>query len=810
MAIIDTGLGWSAKEEYLSYAANTVYWTLSGSSWSPVKKYSTGYAIVVAELRLNGSVYAIRSLSTVSSNTAISSNGLVGSPGAFLIDGTIWYCNASVVLEGDPGITLTNIGVRINRTTYDEATVRLLLSEAGVIIGRSISDCVITVQPYTNDYTGEPITPEITVISIEPQTGTYTYLTQGVDYELTYADNINPTTTASITITGKGEWSGSVTKYFEIVSSTKYNIADCSVILNPPAFTYDGTAKIPQVTITRLDTSTTPPTVITLLNNRDYTLSFADNVNVTNHASVHIVGKGSYNGERTEYFRIVSRNQDVTNWEVDYDKGPYQYIGSPIEVGYIGVQTPEYSVLVKDEDYTVTYFNNVNIGEAYFLIRGIGYYAGTKKCPFYIVSNPSNPYGPQSQSQPGGGNGDQDYSTTPIPSGQLPTLSPANSGLTRIYLPTLSQLSALGQYLWYTDSVWETVWNHVKEMVGSLSEAIIGLNFIPFAPAIGGSEEVRVLLNATGITMNYAESQWSEIDCGTCVVTTQAGSFLDYAPYTQVELFLPFIGNIQLDTDEVMGKTLHVKYRFDIVSGACIAIVEVNGDVYYQYSGQAAIACPITSANFSEYISAAIGVATAAVGTAAGIGIAGGVGAISGALTGHSSTVSVETGGGSQSSYQNTTLTQTRNPATGRMVNAQRVTNTATGSVSVDDTIRRSERDYIPSRATQASFLGLSPASIANTVGGVISSKPHVAHSGAFSGNSGFLGERKCFLTIKRPKQALPENYAKTSGYPCMMWKKFGDLVGFTKIHSVILSGFSATQNELDEILQLLKLGVIL
>lgn len=809
MAIIDTGLGWSAKEEYLSYEANTIYWTLAGASSSPVKKYNTGYTICVAEV-INNSVYSIRTFSTVRDNARIYSGAYIGYGLEIVIDGVHWWEDASYVLSGNPDTTLSNIGVRINYVAHGEQNVRRLLTEAGVLGSIPISDCVITVQPYTNDYTGFPITPEVTVILIDAQTGTYTYLTQGIDYELTYADNINPTTTASVTITGKGDYLGSVTKTFEIVNAVKYNIVDCSVVLSPPAFTYDGTAKTPQVTITRLDTSTTTPTIITLLNNRDYTLSFADNVNVTNHASVHIVGKGSYNGERTEYFRIVSRNQDVSNWEIDYDKGPYKYTGAPIEVGYIGVQTPEYSVLVKDEDYTVNYFNNVNIGEAYFLIRGIGYYAGSKKCPFYIVSNPSNPYGPQSQSQPGGGNGDQDYTTTPIPSGQLPTLSPANSGLTRIYLPTLSQLSALGQYLWYTDSVWETVWNHVKEMVGSLSEAIIGLNFIPFAPTVGGSEEVRVLLNATGITMNYAESQWSEIDCGTCAVTTQAGSFLDYAPYTQVELFLPFIGNIQLDTDEVMGKTLHVKYRFDIVSGACIAIVEVNGDVYYQYSGQAAIACPITSANFSEYISAAIGVATAAIGTAAGIGIAGGVGAISGALTGHSSTVSVQTGGGSQSSFQSTTLTQTRNPATGRMVNTQRVTNTAAGSVSVDDTIRKSERDYIPSKATQASFLGLSPTSIANTVGGVISSKPHIAHSGAFSGNSGFLGERKCFLTIKRPKQALPENYAKTSGYPCMMWKNFGDLVGFTKIHSVILSGFSATQNELDEILQLLKLGVIL
>lgn len=672
-----------------------------------------------------------------------------------------------------------------------------------------VSDCVITVQPYTNSYTGDPITPEVTVVSIDQQSGTYNYLSEDSDYTLTFSNNINPGT-ATVTITGINNWGGSVTKSFEIVTTTRFPIVDCSVALSPTTFTYDGTAKRPNATVTRLDTSTTPPTVITLVQNRDYRLTYRNNVEITNHAEVDITGINSYTGTRTETFRIVSADQDVSNWLVDYDRGPYDYTGSPIEVGYIGVQTPEYSVLVKDEDYTITYFNNTNIGQAYFIVQGIGYYSGSQRCPFYIVGDSQNPYGPQSESEPGGGDGDNDYSTTPIPAGQLPTLSPANSGLTRIYVPTLSQLSALGQYLWYTDSTWETIWNHVKEMVGSLSEAIIGLNFIPFEPQIGGAEVVKVLLNNTGVTMNYAASQWAEVDCGTCKVTTQAGSFLDYAPYTSVDLFLPFIGTVQLDTDEVMGKTLHVVYRFDIVSGSCTAVVEVDGDVFYQFSGHAAIACPVTSANFSEYISAAIGVASAAVQVATGAGIAVASGGIAAALTSRSETVSIQTGGGSTTHSTTTVTQQSRNPTTGRMINTDRTIGIQNTATNRQDTTRTSSRDYLPSPATQASFLGLNPGQMANTVGNIIGSKPHTAHSGAFSGNSGFLGERKCFLTIKRPKQALPNNYASVAGYPCMMWKNFGELIGFTKIHSVQLSGLTATQNELDEILQLLKTGVIL
>lgn len=591
---------------------------------------------------------------------------------------------------------------------------------------------------------------------------------------------------------------------------TGIDINDCGVVLNPTYYEYDGTAKTPQVTVTYIDTSTTPPTIKTLIENTDYTLEYANNVN-PGTASVTITGIGEYTNSRTETFTIVDASHNIANCEIGYNRGPYNYTGSAITLNYVGVTRNDGVVLIQNEDYIVQYQNNVNVGTASLIVRGLYYYQGSVSLPFYIVRSTESPFAPGGYSGEGGGEGDEDYSSTSIPAGSVPTLSPANSGLTRIYVPTLSQLTALGQYLWYTDSTWETVWNHVKEMVGSLAEAIIGLNFLPFTVPSGTAEEVRVLLNNTGVYMPPATSQWATVDCGTCNVTTQAGSFLDYAPYTSIQLFLPFIGTVDLDTDEVMGKTLHVVYRFDIVSGACTAVVEVDGNVFYQYSGQAAIACPVTSANFSEYISAAIGVVGTTVGGliggAVGAGIGGGV---TSALTRTSVSVQTTTGGGSTTTSTSDMASYSRNPSSGRM----RVDSKAIGNIKtvtdIADTVSERTIRYLPSKAQEAAFFGLGPGQVANAVGSVIGSKPHVTHSGAFSGNSGFLGERKCFLTIKRPRQALPQNYAQVCGYPCMMWKNLGDLIGFTKMHEIVLWGISATQNELDEILSFLKSGVIL
>ena len=51
-------------------------------------------------------------------------------------------------------------------------------------------------------------------------------------------------------------------------------------------------------------------------------------------------------------------------------------------------------------------------------------------------------------------------------------------------------------------------------------------------------------------------------------------SFLDFAPYTNIELFLPFYGFITLDTNLVMGKWVEVYYAIDYENGTCDAFIE--------------------------------------------------------------------------------------------------------------------------------------------------------------------------------------------------------------------------------------------
>lgn len=397
---------------------------------------------------------------------------------------------------------------------------------------------------------------------------------------------------------------------------------------------------------------------------------------------------------------------------------------------------------------------------------------------------PSNPYEPVDPSGPSDGQGTFDDSSDTISDSNIPTLSSANTGFTRIYNPSLAQVQDLARYLWTDTTIIDTIWNHIRQYFEDPMQAIIGFNLVPVPVPDGGTEEFKLMFFGTGVQMTVAASQFVDVDCGTLSVPEYYGSALDYTPYTKISAFLPFIGNVDLNPDEIMGRTLQVKYRVDICSGSCVAKILIDGNVLYQYSGHCAIPIPISAADFSSYVSAAVSVAKLAIGAAVG-------GAMGAAAVGGTEALQA-TGNMQQTRIVNTE----RNPATGRQITSSTQTIISQRPQSTHQ--------------TEASFGGITPANITNTVGEIMGSKPFFQHSGSFSGNTGYLGVRRPYLIIIRPRLCMPSDYQKMNGYPCMMTLKLGDCSGYTRVQQVQLTGMTATNPEQSEILQLLKMGVII
>lgn len=397
------------------------------------------------------------------------------------------------------------------------------------------------------------------------------------------------------------------------------------------------------------------------------------------------------------------------------------------------------------------------------------------------------PYEPQPPSGPGDNPpGTFDDTSDPIPIPPIPTLSSADTGFTRIYNPTLSQVQALARYLWTEESVLQTIWNHIKQIFENPMQAMIGFNLVPCRVPDGGTRSFALMYIDTGVQMTAAASQFVDVDCGTLALDRYYGSALDQAPYTKVSCYLPYIGNVTLDTDEVMGTTLGVTYRIDIVSGSCVAYITVDGNVLYQYSGHCAINIPMSAADFSSYVSAVMAIAKLGVDTAVG----------SGNVAAHLAKEAEQ----QTNRVTTTTITEKRterNPDTGRQIT----------SGTASKTIVKDEPRSINS--TSASFGGMIAENITNTVSAIMGSKPHIQHSGAFTGNSGYLGVRRPYLIIERPNICLPSTYPQVNGYPSMISTELGACTGYTQVYQIQLTGLTATNPEQAEIMELLKSGVI-
>ena len=209
-------------------------------------------------------------------------------------------------------------------------------------------------------YTGKKITQSITV-----KLGNTT-LNNDTDYSVDYKNN-KDAGTATVTVTGKGSYSGQIEKTFTI-NKAKIDSATVTVA----AQTYTGKALTPAPTVKLTNT--------TLKKGTDYTVKYTDNTNVGT-AKVTVTGKGNYSGTVTKTFTIKAKA--IKTAKLSGVSASYKYTGK--------AQTPTVTVkdgtktLKKGTDYTVTYKNNKAIGTATITIKGKNNYSGTVTKTFKII-----------------------------------------------------------------------------------------------------------------------------------------------------------------------------------------------------------------------------------------------------------------------------------------------------------------------------------------------------------------------------------------------------------------------------------------
>ncbi len=252
----------------------------------------------------------------------------------------------------------------------------LLLVAVGVLFGvkgdvwaAEIIDSDVTLSQNSYTYDGSSKTPDVTVVSDG------TTLVRDKDYDLNYANNVNAGN-ASATVTGKGAYSGTVTKSFTINKAAQtLKISAPSVSLS-----ISGNAQIAcsgnQGTLTYTSANTT---VASVSSSGLISANHAGSTTITVTAEQTI----NYNAASATVSVNVKKNViDSDNTKVTLSTSTYTYNGKAKTPG----ATVKYNgkTLTSGTDYTVSYSDNVNAGTPKVNIKGTGDYTGSVSKSFTI------------------------------------------------------------------------------------------------------------------------------------------------------------------------------------------------------------------------------------------------------------------------------------------------------------------------------------------------------------------------------------------------------------------------------------------
>ena len=174
------------------------------------------------------------------------------------------------------------------------------------------------------------------------------------------------------------------------------------------------------------------------------------------------------------------------------------------------------------------------------------------------------------------------------------------------------------------------LWEDIKkglEMYGTNPmEVVQGLRFYPFDLSqyfTSTSSQNYIYFGAYQLQLQdssvkkviYANGY---IDLGTLPFERWYKDWRDFEPYTKISIYLPYVGTFPLDAKKYYGKTVKIRYFIDLRTGACTACLLANNVLLDYFDGIIGTEMPITLTDYSSYAQSQLNI----IMRNAGIGIA--------------------------------------------------------------------------------------------------------------------------------------------------------------------------------------------
>lgn len=273
-------------------------------------------------------------------------------------DYTVSYSNN--VAAGTANVTVSGIGNYAGART-----------EKFTITAQDMSAATVTLPGGSSyQYLGSTVgvEPEV-IVTLKGIT-----LTKDKDYTVSYQNN-KACGTATVVVTGKGDFSGSTTATFTIEPHS-INAADVTVA-SIPNQAYTGSPVVPDVIITY--------GTYKLVKGVDYELACTGNTEI-GQAAVTIKGINGFKDSRTEIFMIAS---SIEKAEVSGLKDSYAYTGSVLTQEQLGITEVRIGeTVLTTSDYTIGYAygsDGMSAGTQTLQVIGTGNYGGIKEFDITIT-----------------------------------------------------------------------------------------------------------------------------------------------------------------------------------------------------------------------------------------------------------------------------------------------------------------------------------------------------------------------------------------------------------------------------------------
>ncbi len=280
---------------------------------------------------------------------------------------------------GTASVTLT---AKADSEYYGSKTLTFKIN--GTAINKAAIDGFQSSMPYT----GNALTQNVTLLMNKGKADEKT-LVLGTDYDIAYANNTK-TGKATMTITGKGAYSGTVKKNFTVA---KVNLKQAGSDLTATFVETTQPLEVPQ------DKSGAKPAVVVtyketvLVQDKDFTVTYSGNKAVGTNANVTIKGIGNYTGVWKNALTFSIKAKDISDASITIAAEDMKYAAN----GKYRLKMAVYDngVKLSSKEYTAGAIENITMikdeagndtqcGTATVTVTGAKNYTGTITVPVQI------------------------------------------------------------------------------------------------------------------------------------------------------------------------------------------------------------------------------------------------------------------------------------------------------------------------------------------------------------------------------------------------------------------------------------------